>query len=53
MGHTPEFYLKNPKELTIRDLLESYQTMKEDDKSATADVWKRPPTPPGDPTGKL
>ncbi|CAN7997155.1 unnamed protein product [Ixodes pacificus] len=48
MGHTPEFYVKNPKELTIRDLLESYQTTNDEEKSATADVWKRPPTPPED-----
>ncbi|KAM7301602.1 uncharacterized protein ISCGN_017121 [Ixodes scapularis] len=48
MGHTPEFYVKNPKELTIRDLLEGYQTTNDEEKSATADVWKRPPTPPED-----
>ncbi|CAN8021379.1 unnamed protein product, partial [Ixodes persulcatus] len=48
MGHTPEFYVKSPKELTIRDLLESYQTTNDEEKSATADVWKRPPTPPED-----
>ncbi|CAN7996834.1 unnamed protein product [Ixodes hexagonus] len=46
MGNIPEFYMKNPKELTIRDLLENYQTTNDDEKSAAADVWKRPPSPP-------
>ncbi|KAH8010221.1 hypothetical protein HPB51_026273 [Rhipicephalus microplus] len=46
MGHTPEYYLKNPKELSIRDLLANYHTPSEDDKSAKADVWQRPSTPP-------
>ncbi|XP_049518873.1 uncharacterized protein LOC119441824 [Dermacentor silvarum] len=45
MGHTPEYYLKNPKELSIRDLLANYQTPTDDDKSAKADVWQRPSTP--------
>ncbi|XP_065281438.1 serine/threonine-protein phosphatase 6 regulatory ankyrin repeat subunit C-like isoform X2 [Dermacentor albipictus] len=45
MGHTPEYYLKNPKELSIRDLLANYHTPTDDDKSAKADVWQRPSTP--------
>ncbi|KAL1416025.1 hypothetical protein MTO96_028367 [Rhipicephalus appendiculatus] len=45
MGHTPEYYLKNPKELSIRDLLANYHTPSDDDKSAKADVWQRPSTP--------
>ncbi|KAK8788073.1 hypothetical protein V5799_022146, partial [Amblyomma americanum] len=45
MGHTPEYYLKNPKELSIRELLANYQTAADDDKSAKADVWQRPSTP--------
>ncbi|KAL3256804.1 hypothetical protein MRX96_017095 [Rhipicephalus microplus] len=46
MGHTPEYYLKNPKELSIRDLLANYHTPSDDEKSAKADVWQRPSTPP-------
>ncbi|XP_077554664.1 uncharacterized protein LOC144169409 [Haemaphysalis longicornis] len=45
MGHTPEYYMKNPKELSIRELLANYQTTADDEKSAKADVWQRPSTP--------
>lgn len=49
MGHTPEYYMKNPKDLSIRDLLANYQTTADDEKSAKADVWQRPSTPTAPP----
>ncbi|XP_064456948.1 uncharacterized protein LOC135367588 [Ornithodoros turicata] len=46
LGHTPEYYLNHTKELTIRDLLDNYKVINgEDTKSASVNVWKRPPTP--------
>ncbi|XP_023215490.1 serine/threonine-protein phosphatase 6 regulatory ankyrin repeat subunit B-like [Centruroides sculpturatus] len=44
-GHTAEFYMRHPGEVTIRNLLEGYKiTVDSNEEPSTINIWQRPPT---------